>query len=99
MAQARRGLTAYQQRWTRLPRYDEKTGKAKTKTFVKARRVGGSFAVAVDAANMCAGYEWDGAKWVHAKPFDVVVVSATFDQAKEIVAEVGKFCEQVCPHD
>lgn len=97
----RRGLTSYQRAWTQLPRYDEKTGRARTKTFVKSRRIGGSYAAAIDAANMAAGMMWDAKRGaaVIDNPCDVHVVSATFEQAKNLVAEVGRFCDQVAPFD
>ncbi len=94
----RRGLTSYQQEWTRLPRYGRSadgTVKARTKTFTKARRIGGSMASAVDACNLAAGYEWDGRGWANARPIDVHVVSASFNQSKNVLAEAAEFLGRV----
>jgi phage FluMu gp28-like protein len=62
---------------------------------VKSRRIGGSYAAAIDAANMAAGMMWDAKRGsaVIDSPCDVHVVSATFEQAKNLVAEVGRFCD------
>lgn len=97
-APPRRGLTSYQHDWTKAPRYATSAGgqiKATTKTFTKARRIGGSFAAAVDACNLAAGYEWDGNRWKNVRPIDVHVVSASFNQAKNVLAEAAEFLAKV----
>jgi len=73
--------------------------KAVTKTLLKARRIGGSCAAAIDAANMAAGFEWDGEKWIDALPIDVHIISATNAQAKNVLAEVALFVEKVCERE
>lgn len=66
---------------------------------MKARRIGGSTACAVDAANLAAGYEWRGDTLTDVLPIDVNVVSATTAQAKNVLAEIGDFVERAKSRD
>lgn len=83
----------YQKAWLAAPKYIN--GQATVRTWIKSRRIGGSFAAAFDAVLMASGIqaaldEHGNLEYRDAAPIDVYIVSPTLRQSKSLMRDAAK---------
>jgi phage FluMu gp28-like protein len=83
----------YQKRWLAAPKYID--GQATVRTWIKSRRIGGSFAAAFDAVLMASGIQAEldtcgNLVYRDAPPIDVYIVSPTLRQSKSLMRDAAK---------
>lgn len=73
---------------------------AQTHTFEKARRIGGSEAMAIRGLSFALGREMkaDGT-WIQREPMDVYVTSKDFPGAKDVIRKIAENCLEMGEHD